>query len=157
MINSEYSGVIFTVDPSSEFANYILVEMVEGLCEKLVSGEVVPTKFFVRKKTDRVDLKIGDIYIDDTIFLKLIEIAKKVENIYKCPMDIEYAIKDRKIYILQARPITARTILPKLFDLSLTRQKSLIDIELYYKGEYLGIKKLLMDYIILNHYLYIIN
>ena len=142
MIKADYSGVCFTVDPSSETNNYMLIEMVLGLAEKLVNGEVIPTKFFVRKETLMIDLKIGDISLDDTIFIKMIECFKKIEELYKCPMDIEYAIKDLKIYILQARPITARTKLPKLFNLTLTRQKSLIDIELYYKGEYLGIKKI---------------
>ncbi len=142
MIDSDYSGVAFTVDPSSESDNYILIEMTEGLGEKLVSGKVIPNKFFVRKETGMIDLKIGELSLDEVIFNRLILEIEKTEKIYKCPMDIEYAIKDRKIYILQARPITARTILPKSFSLTLTRQKSLIDIELYYKGEYFGIKNI---------------
>ena len=142
MIDSDYSGVAFTVDPSSESDNYILIEMIKGLGEKLVSGEVMPNKFFVRKETGMIDLKIGELSLDEVIFNRLILEIEKTEKIYKCPMDIEYAIKDRKIYILQARPITARTILPKSFSLTLTRQKSLIDIELYYKGEYFGIKNI---------------
>ena len=142
MIDSDYSGVAFTVDPSSESDNYILIEMTEGLGEKLVSGKVIPNKFFVRKETGMIDLKIGELSLDEVIFNCLILEIEKTEKIYKCPMDIEYAIKDRKIYILQARPITARTILPKSFSLTLTRQKSLIDIELYYKGEYFGIKNI---------------
>ena len=142
MIDSNYSGVAFTVDPSSESDNYILIEMTEGLGEKLVSGKVIPNKFFVRKETGMIDLKIGELSLDEVIFNRLILEIEKTEKIYKCPMDIEYAIKDRKIYILQARPITARTILPKSFSLTLTRQKSLIDIELYYKGEYFGIKNI---------------
>ena len=142
MINSDYSGVAFTVDPSSESDNYIIIEMIKGLGEKLVSGKVIPNKFFVRKETGMIDLKIGELYLDEVIFNRLILEIEKTEKIYKCPMDIEYAIKDRKIYILQARPITARTILPKSFSLTLTRQKSLIDIELYYKGEYFGIKNI---------------
>lgn len=142
MIDSDYSGVAFTVDPSSESDNYILIEMTEGLGEKLVSGKVIPNKFFVRKETGMIDLKIGELYLDEVIFNRLVLEIEKIEKLYKCPMDIEYAIKDRKIYILQARPITARTILPKSFSLTLTRQKSLIDIELYYKGEYFGIKNI---------------
>ena len=142
MIDSDYSGVAFTVDPSSDSDNYILIEMTEGLGEKLVSGKVIPNKFFVRKETGMIDLKIGELSFDEVIFNRLILEIEKTEKIYKCPMDIEYAIKDRKIYILQARPITARTILPKSFSLTLTRQKSLIDIELYYKGEYFGIKNI---------------
>src|SRR5699024_118446 len=96
----------------------------------------------VRKETGMIDLKIGELSLDEVIFNRLILEIEKTEKIYKCPMDIEYAIKDRKIYILQARPITARTILHKSFSLTLTRQKSLIYIELYYKGEYFVIKNI---------------
>ena len=69
------------------------------------------------------------------------ENVEKIEKIYNKPMDIEYAITNDNCYIVQARPITAKSPLPKTFDLSLTRQKPIIDIEIYYRGEYEGIKK----------------
>ena len=142
MIEPDYSGVIFSIDPSSETKNYTIIEMVKGLGEKLVSGKVTPTKFFVRKQTNRVDLKIGDIEIKKEIIDSLINNTKKIEKIYNKPMDIEYAITKDNCYIVQARPITATSPLTKTFDLSLTRQKSIIDIEIYYKGEYEGIKSI---------------
>ena len=128
MIEPDYSGVIFSIDPSSETKNYTIIEMVKGLGEKLVSGKVTPTKFFVRKQTNRVDLKIGDIEIKKEIIDSLINNTKKIEKIYNKPMDIEYAITKDNCYIVQARPITATSPLTKTFDLSLTRQKSIIDI-----------------------------
>lgn len=141
MIEPDYSGVIFSIDPSSETRNYSIIEMVKGLGEKLVSGKVTPTKFFIRKKTKRMDLKLGNLNIEEKIINTIMENVEKIEKIYNKPMDIEYAITNDKCYIVQARPITASTQLPKTFDLSLTRQKPIIDIEIYYKGEHEGIKK----------------
>ena len=141
MIEPDYSGVIFSIDPSSETRNYTIIEMVEGLGEKLVSGKVTPTKFFIRKKTKRIDLKLGNLNIEKKRIDALMENVEKIEKIYNKPMDIEYAITNDNCYIVQARPITAKSPLPKTFDLSLTRQKPIIDIEIYYRGEYEGIKK----------------
>lgn len=140
MINSEYAGVAFSIDPTSDTNNYSIIELVQGLGENLVSGKITPTKFLIRKATNYIDLKIGDISIDNKIIEELERLVLKIEKIYKCPMDIEYAIKDSLIYILQARPITTTNIGLKSFSLSITRPKSIIEIEIYFKGEYEGIK-----------------
>ena len=63
MIEPDYSGVIFSIDPTSETKNYTIIEMVKGLGEKLVSGKVTPTKIFIRKQTKRIDLKLGNLNI----------------------------------------------------------------------------------------------
>jgi len=38
--------------------------------------------------------------------IKLAKIARKIENVYGTPQDIEFAVKDDEIFILQSRPIT---------------------------------------------------
>ena len=40
------------------------------------------------------------------MILKLSTIVAKIENFYSFPIDVEFAVKNQKIYILQARPIT---------------------------------------------------
>ncbi|MFH1587945.1 MAG: PEP/pyruvate-binding domain-containing protein [Candidatus Diapherotrites archaeon] len=39
--------------------------------------------------------------------MELTELIKRIENHYKSPQDIEWALEKRKLYILQSRPITA--------------------------------------------------
>ncbi len=56
-------------------------------------------------------------------------------------MDIEYAIKNGNFYILQARPITASSVVKVPYSLSITRPKSIIEEEIYFRGEYEGIQK----------------
>jgi len=104
MINPDYAGVCFTIDPIKK--KDILIETIKGLGEKLVSGEVTPNTFFV----DRRKFKITSEHIVYKMNKKLIsnvaKLAIRIEKHYKNPMDIEFAIKSGKIYILQARPIT---------------------------------------------------
>ena len=142
MINPEYAGVAFSVDPTNDLKNYSIIEIVKGLGEQLVSGTKTPTKFLVRRETKRIDLKIGQISIDDEIITNLEQIILNIENLYSTYVDIEYAIYNKQIYILQARPITSITTIKKAYKLAITRPHSLIELEIYYKGEYEGISKL---------------
>ena len=142
MINPEYAGVAFTIDPTTDTNNYSVIEMVQGLGAKLVSGEITPTKFLVRRETKNIDLVIGNIEIEESIIKELEKIILDIEKVYNVPMDIEYAICDNTIYILQARPITSITPLTKIYGTPLTRPQSIIENELYFEGEYLGIKNL---------------
>ena len=142
MILSEFSGVCFTVDPVGSTNNYSVIEIIKGVGEKLVSGKITPTKYLVRKQTKHVDLQLGKLKMDDRILQRIERLALRIERIYHQPMDIEFAIKKNKIYILQARPITAFSRMKKPFSLYISREKSIIDVELYYWGEYQGIKRL---------------
>jgi pyruvate,water dikinase len=51
MVQSERSGVAFTVDPVTGDGNQIVIEAVRGLGEALVSGEVTPDMYVVDKAT----------------------------------------------------------------------------------------------------------
>lgn len=142
MIDADYAGVAFSIDPTSNTDNYSIVELVKGLGENLVSGKVTPTKFIIRRDTNHVDLKIGDIDIEIEVIEKLEKVVLEIEKEYKCPVDVEYAVKDNITYILQARPITTKNLCIKSFSLAITRPKSIIEMEIYYKGEYEGIKSI---------------
>ena len=48
----------------------------------------------------------GKQKLEDDLVIELAKIGKQIDNHYKKPMDIEFAFKDGKLYILQARPIT---------------------------------------------------
>ena len=142
MIDADYAGVAFSVDPTSDTDNYSIIELVKGLGENLVSGKVIPTKFIIRRDTNHIDLKIGNIDVENESIEQLEKIVLEIEKEYNCPMDIEYAIKDNITYILQARPITTKNSCIKSFSLAITRPKSIIEMEIYYKGEYEGIKSI---------------
>ena len=132
MVNSEISGIMFTVDPHSGAKN-IIIEAGYGLGEAIVGGEVTPDTYEVDKsKMDvtkkristqkwkyirgkdggclKEDIPSGDVKkqkIPDTRILEIAEIGRQVEIHYQKPMDMEWCIEDGKVYLVQARPITA--------------------------------------------------
>ena len=142
MIQSEYSGVVFTINPTSDTDNYLLIEVTKGLGEKLVGGEITPEKYYVRRKTFDIDFETKREYINEKFIKELARISLKIEKLYSRPMDIEFSVMSNEIYILQARPITSITPIPKRFVYTLSRPISLIFTEIYYEGEY-NIRKLI--------------
>ncbi len=132
MVNSEASGVAFTVDPVSEDRNLMVIEAAFGLGEAVVGGEVTPDHYVVNKNTfEIVEKKIAHknfmiirdpsgtnkkVYLDDDVaekqvlsddkIVELAKIIKEIENHYGKPQDIEWAKEGTKLYIVQSRPIT---------------------------------------------------
>src|SRR5204863_5444867 len=51
MVQSEKSGVMFTVEPVTSDQSQITIEAVYGLGEGIVSGEISPDLYIVRKQT----------------------------------------------------------------------------------------------------------
>jgi pyruvate,water dikinase len=138
MVQSERSGVMFTVEPVSSDTTKIYIEAVCGLGEAIVSGQVTPDQYTVDKKSlqilkrevatqdrqlvrgdagegedlsgivwadvpaaDRQSQKITD---DDVV--KLAEIARRLEQHYGVPQDIEWAKENANLYLVQTRPVT---------------------------------------------------
>ena len=131
MINSEISGIMFTVDPNSEMP-HIIIEAGYGLGEALVGGKVTPDTYVVDKFHDKIlnkriakqtwklvrggdgecekadvpeELRNAQKMTDEQI-LALGEIGRNIEAHYDRPMDIEWCIEERVMYIVQARPVT---------------------------------------------------
>lgn len=131
MVQSERSGVMFTVDPISQDPNTITIEAGYGLGETVVSGQITPDTYRVSKS----DMKIVDKSISkqewmlmkvddhnerveikeeaqskqkllDSVITDLARIGKKIEEHYNFPQDIEWATSDGNLYIVQSRPIT---------------------------------------------------
>ncbi len=131
MIDSTKSGVIFSKDPNYKNDN-IIMEAVWGLGEGIVSGAITPDKYVVdRNKMEILDIKVSDkkiAYTRDSSgggaivklreerskhqvltnseVIKLATIALQLEDHYKKPQDMEFAIENEEIFIVQTRPIT---------------------------------------------------
>ncbi len=103
MVDADFAGVIFTRDPIGK--KNIYMEAVEGLGEKLVSGEVTPSSYMVDREGFDI-LEEREPILSKSHVKELAKTALKIEAAYGKPQDIEFAIKDGKIFILQSRPIT---------------------------------------------------
>lgn len=106
MCHGDISGVLFTKNPINQ-KEEIVIEAVYGIGESLVQGDVTPGQYIydIREKrfiSQRNELK----NLSEEMLLELIKQAMKIQEHYQKPQDIEWTIKDERIYILQARPIT---------------------------------------------------
>jgi pyruvate,water dikinase len=111
MVLADYAGVAFTKNPINNDSRVGLIEIVEGLGESLVAGTKTPTSVRYNKLTGMSSIvQKGHDAIDNAALNKIVEsllpLLEKIEDHYGIPVDIEWAIRDNKIYILQARPIT---------------------------------------------------
>lgn len=131
MVNSEKSGIAFSVHPVTEDYNQIIIEAGFGLGEAIVSGQITPDSYVVEKEPRRIiDINVSDqskalyrkfgggnewkelgeagskqVLSEDEI-LELSELILKIEKHYGFPCDIEWAYADNTFYIVQSRPIT---------------------------------------------------
>ncbi|MEM2102982.1 MAG: phosphoenolpyruvate synthase [Candidatus Bathyarchaeia archaeon] len=142
MVNSKSAGVMFTINPVTGQQDQIIIEGNWGLGEAVVSGAVTPDHFEVDKNTLKIiakninkktieyirDPKTGKTIhakipanrqdspcITDEEVTKLAELAKRIEQHYGKPQDIEWAIdRDMKfpenVFIVQSRPETVWSV-----------------------------------------------
>lgn len=131
MVQSEKSGIAFSIDPVTNNKSVITIEAIYGLGEYIVQGQVTPDHYevdkktfsiiknqiktqkvqFVKKGVENVELAVpkneGEKQkITDEQIIDLAKIVAKIEKHYFFPQDIEWAIEGSSIYIVQSRPIT---------------------------------------------------
>lgn len=132
MVQSEKSGIAFSVHPVTEDYNQMIIEGSWGLGEAIVSGQVTPDSYVVTKKPQEIldiniaektrglfksksgsnewqeiaDKKANEECLSQKEILELSDLVMKIENHYGFPCDIEWAYENKKFYIVQSRPIT---------------------------------------------------
>lgn len=106
MVDSEYSGICFTINPTTGNDKEMLIEVSKGLGENIVSGKTRPEQynynwydntFSYDKKNKILNKKSVEEYAKTFLDIQLF---------FGYPCDIEFAIYKDKLYILQARKIT---------------------------------------------------
>ena len=105
MVKSELSGIIFTANPQG-ILNESVIVVGRGLGENVVSDKVDTTSYYYNLDDDLYYYEGKEELLDLHQIKNLIEISKKIKNKLGKYLDIEFAISEGKIYILQARNIT---------------------------------------------------
>ncbi|MCR5002029.1 MAG: phosphoenolpyruvate synthase, partial [Lachnospiraceae bacterium] len=131
MVESESSGVMFTSDPAGEKEN-VHINASYGLGEAVVSGIVSPDEYIcsrdgkikkqiIGSKEEEIIYSRADkgtvrvpvdekrrkrAVLDKDVIAGLVAEGIRIEHHYGHPMDIEWAVADGEIFILQARSIT---------------------------------------------------
>lgn len=146
MVDAVSSGVVYTLNPSQDNSHAVKISSVWGLGEYLVSGNISPDAFLVDRHEDRIieqdinrkehkiiriqqgGTKVVEVpegekklpSIDNDAIFMLRNYALMLEDFFKGPQDIEWAIgSDRNLYILQSRPLH----IPKMPDVPDVAQK----------------------------------
>ena len=107
MINSECSGVIFTANPQG-ILNETVITVGSGTGDNVVEDRVNVNTYYCNS-TDSIfyaELHDNAPELGNDKITTLLEIASDVRDQFKCECDIEFAIMNDEIFILQARPIT---------------------------------------------------
>ena len=105
MIDSDLSGVVFTVNPITGNDKEIVAEVINGQGEQYVSGKVNATTYYYNWYEDKFSEFQEDL-INKNVLSDLMDNALKIQVLYGYPCDIEYAISNNAIYFLQVRAIT---------------------------------------------------
>jgi len=138
MVQSEVSGVMFSIDPVTNDKDRIIIESVWGLGEMIVQGSVVPDTYAVQKgtfailskeisdqgmqltrkgqKTEEIKVpeKKKDVQkISNEEIVALAKLASKLQEHYYFPQDIEWAKEGKNLYIVQTRPVTTMAVTGK--------------------------------------------
>ncbi|MBK8796525.1 MAG: hypothetical protein IPM07_09200 [Anaerolineales bacterium] len=137
-IESEVSGVAFSLNPNNNDYDEAVINSNFGLGESVVSGQVTPDSFVVNKVTNQIIEKqlaskeyvlvskdgggmekstLADpnaASLTDAQVIAVTALVTKVEAHYKLPRDSEWAYAEGELYLLQARPITTYVPLPEM-------------------------------------------
>jgi len=132
MVDAEKSGVMFTSHPTTGDPQAI-IESAWGLGEAVVSGAVSPDKYVVDRHSgevteatvatkkvmyvrddetgETIERAVPDDRRDERVLSEaeldqLVGLGEEVEAHYDTPQDVEWAIADDELYVLQSRPIT---------------------------------------------------
>lgn len=131
MIQSEVSGIMFSIDPVTNRKDRIIIDAVWGLGEMIVQGSYIPDHYVVQKDTFAILSKevndqkmqyikkgnetkeikvlkknISKIKLSEDQIITLAKMSQKLQDHYYFPQDSEWALEKNKLYIVQTRPIT---------------------------------------------------
>jgi phosphoenolpyruvate synthase len=132
MVNAEAAGILFTANPMNGHRDEMVINAAWGLGEAIVGGLVSPDTIVADKATGKVkkmdvaeksvitvetetgteekplnDARRSSQVMKEAQVIELVTIARKIEDYYGKPQDIEWCRTDGHFYIVQSRPITA--------------------------------------------------
>jgi len=132
LVPADASGILFTANPLTGARDQVMINAAWGLGEAIVGGQVTPDTFMVDKVSGAItqqEISEKDVMtilnqsgtheeavptdrrtqavLSPAQVASLVRIGVQIEDLYGQPMDIEWALHDGHISVVQARPITA--------------------------------------------------
>lgn len=109
-ISARSGGVMFGVDPVTGSSKHIVVEVVPSGPEALVGGTAIADHYVLTRhgRIARVTLNGESPQLDRAHRRALVRIARRAEEVFGAPQDIEWLVDDAdRLWLLQSRPVTA--------------------------------------------------
>jgi pyruvate,water dikinase len=132
LVPADAAGVLFTANPLTGAHDQMMINAAWGLGEAIVGGQVTPDTIIVDKQTGRTESlhiagkdvmtvpvsggtreepvpapKRRQAALPPAQTAELARLGLEIEQLYGQPMDIEWAMGDKRVFIVQARPITS--------------------------------------------------
>ena len=102
MVDADFSGVAFTIDPATNNPDKIVISSTRGLGDKLVDGSVSGTTYVINGSDISVS---GEDILPPKVLESVLKTVMLVAGKTTSFQDIEFAVAENKVYFLQARPI----------------------------------------------------
>ena len=117
MIHADYSGVIFTANPLG-ILNETIIVVGKGLGCNVVEDKTNTTSYYYNQddKLYYYEQQKNSPLLSEEHLKELIEVSEKIKQLFSYECDIEFAIQEDQIYILQVRPITTLKNNPIILD-----------------------------------------
>lgn len=130
LLSPRLAGVAYSQHPVTGRQHSVVINSVRGLAESLVSGQttpdthivqinandarvierhVIPTQYATHAKVN--DELQTELTLTDDEAISLARLIKSVEQAVNHPVDVEWALVKRDIWLVQARAIPARSVL----------------------------------------------
>lgn len=131
LVVAEAAGVMFTLNPLTGARDEVLINATWGLGEALVSGRVNPDTIVADKQTGRIrQVELGDKAVmtaatatgtDEVAVdalrrrlqavtpeqvIELVRLGRELETLFGGAQDVEWAVADEAVILLQSRPVT---------------------------------------------------
>lgn len=137
MLEAKVAGVGYSIHPVTGRSSQVAINAVPGLAAPLVSGEVTPDQYIVEMEADLLrplrirrrllaqkrqklvltaeglqaepipSVEQQQSSLSDKQLFELASLAKQVEVVFRHPVDLEWVWDDERLWVLQARPVTA--------------------------------------------------
>jgi pyruvate,water dikinase len=130
LVPADAAGVLFTRDPVTGAGEDLVVNAAWGLGESVVGGHVTPDTYVVARGGRVREQVVGDkavmtvrtaagtqeepvpadrrnaAVLSPAEVGELARLGARIEELYGLPMDVEWAVRDGRFWLVQARPIT---------------------------------------------------
>ena len=101
MVQADASGVLFTINPVTNNPDEFVISAVPGLGDKLVSGEVNSIDYYVNAG----NIKGDSTLLSKEVIMEIVKLGYMILSNTNTFQDIEFCVKDNKVYLLQSRTI----------------------------------------------------